>query len=121
MLDTPTPSDYIRASEKLGPLTFEQRLDVALAELREMLITKNLAYGNSALDPVRIFSDADPVEQLKVRIDDKLSRFSRGRHDGRDLEDVPGDFVGYFVLLLIAQQLERDPAQPCAARLGGDP
>jgi hypothetical protein len=38
-----------------------------------MLLSKNASYGNSALEPVRIFSKADPVEQLKVRLDDKVA------------------------------------------------
>ena len=68
----------------------------------KMLIEKNLAYGDSALDPVRIFSRATNVEQLLVRIDDKLSRFARGT-------DYPGDndiddLIGYLVLLKIAKE-----------------
>ena len=47
-------------------------------EIKAMLLEKNLSYGNSALAPLRIFSRADPVEQLNVRIDDKLSRIARG-------------------------------------------
>ena len=47
-------SDYQKAANALGALTFEQRLDIALGDLRTMLLEKNLAYGNSALDPVRI-------------------------------------------------------------------
>ena len=43
----------------------------------DLLLAKNDAYGNSALDPVRIFSRADPIEQLNVRLDDKLSRLAR--------------------------------------------
>jgi len=67
-----------------------------------MLQEKNVAYGDSALDPVRIFSKASPVEQLLVRIDDKLSRFARGT-------DYPGDndiddLIGYLVLLKIAKE-----------------
>ena len=66
------------------------------------LIEKNRAYGNSALDPVRVFSSSDNIEQLKVRIDDKLSRFMRGN-------DFPGDndiddLIGYLVLLKVAMQ-----------------
>ena len=98
---------YRTAAHALGGLTFEARLDRALDELRTMLLEKNLAYGNSALDPVRIFSAADPEEQIKVRIDDKVSRFVRGHAAG---EDVPGDLVGYFVLLLIARQIKREKA-----------
>ncbi len=47
-------------------------------EIAHMLVKKNIAYGNSALDPVRIFSKAGPREQLHVRIDDKLNRLMKG-------------------------------------------
>jgi hypothetical protein len=43
-----------------------------------MLLEKNAKYGNSALEPIRCFSRADPVEQIRVRLDDKLSRLMRG-------------------------------------------
>jgi hypothetical protein len=71
-------------------------------EIAQMLIDKNIAYGDSALDPVRIFSKSDPAEQLKVRIDDKLSRLMKGT-------DYPGDndiddLIGYLVLLKIAKE-----------------
>jgi hypothetical protein len=71
-------------------------------QIEKMLVEKNLAYGDSALDPVRIFSKATNVEQLLVRIDDKLSRFARGT-------DYPGDndiedLIGYLVLLKIAKE-----------------
>jgi hypothetical protein len=71
-------------------------------EIKDMLMQKNLAYGDSALSPVRIFSKADSIEQILVRIDDKLSRFARGT-------DYPGDndiddLVGYLILLKIAKE-----------------
>lgn len=52
------------------------------SEIAELLVAKNRAYGNSALEPIRIFARSDPVEQIRVRIDDKLSRLARG-HGGR--------------------------------------
>ena len=69
--------------------------------IAQMLIQKNIAYGDSALSPVRIFSKADPREQLHVRIDDKLSRLMKGT-------DYPGDndiddLIGYLILLKIAK------------------
>lgn len=70
--------------------------------LRDLLISKNEAYGNAALDPVRIFSKADPEEQLRVRIDDKLSRLARGQAAG---EDVVLDLLGYLILLRIARHV----------------
>lgn len=68
--------------------------------IKAFLIEKNLAYGNSALDPVRIFSSASTVEQLLVRIDDKLSRMENGFEHGQD--DTTLDLVGYLILLRIA-------------------
>jgi hypothetical protein len=67
-----------------------------------MLQEKNVAYGDSALDPVRIFSRANATEQLLVRIDDKLSRFSRGTEYPGD-NDID-DLIGYLVLLKIAKE-----------------
>ena len=64
-------------------------------EIRDMLLRKNAAYGNSALEPMRVFSKAAADEQLNVRIDDKLSRLVRGHAGG---EDVELDLIGYLML-----------------------
>jgi len=76
---------------------------VSLALLRTLLL-KNAAYGDSALNPVRIFSKADAVEQIKVRFDDKISRLSRGSDAG---EDVELDLIGYLILLRAAKERQR--------------
>ena len=84
-------------------LTQVQQMIVAECDgIKEMLLQKNAAYGNSALDPVRIFSRASSVEQINVRLDDKLSRLSRGNNAG---EDVELDIMGYLVLRRIARKL----------------
>jgi len=74
-------------------------------DLKAMLLEKNTAYGNSALEPLRIFSRADPVEQLNVRIDDKLSRIARGQEYAGD--DTELDLLGYLVLRRVARQVQR--------------
>jgi len=74
--------------------------------IRDLLIAKNHAYGDSALNPVRVFSRANPVEQILVRIDDKISRLSRGNACG---EDVEQDLLGYLVLLRIARKRAQPP------------
>ena len=71
-------------------------------EIKDMLMQKNLAYGDSALEPVRIFSKADSTEQILVRIDDKLSRFAKGKSYPGD-NDID-DLIGYLVLLKIARE-----------------
>jgi hypothetical protein len=72
-------------------------------EIKAMLIAKNKSYGDSALNPVRIFSTSDSVEQLHVRIDDKLSRITRGGSfiGDNDIDDL----IGYLILLKIAREL----------------
>ncbi len=69
--------------------------------IKKLLREKNLAYGNSAIDPVRIFSKASAEEQILVRLDDKVSRLVRGEAAG---EDVLLDLVGYIVLLRVARR-----------------
>lgn len=81
---------------------FEIKLSETITEIEQMLLEKNASYGNSALDPVRIFSKADKVEQIKVRIDDKLSRLHSGKSDLG--EDTVNDLIGYLILLKIAQR-----------------
>jgi len=72
-------------------------------EVKALLLEKNSSYGNAALDPVRIFSRAGPVEQLNVRIDDKLSRIARGSEYAGD--DTELDLIGYLVLRRVARRL----------------
>ena len=67
--------------------------------IKAMLLEKNKKYGDSCLDPLRIASKAPIDEQIRVRIDDKLSRWSRCA--GEDDEDVVADLIGYFVLLRV--------------------
>ena len=70
-------------------------------EIKDLLLQKNAKYGDSALNPVRVMSQASPVEQILVRIDDKLNRIKQG-NILEDDEDVVSDLIGYFVLLNIA-------------------
>ena len=69
-------------------------------EIAQLLIEKNISYGDSALSPNRIFAQSDNVEQLKVRIDDKLNRVknNQGFAGDNDIDDL----IGYLILLKIA-------------------
>lgn len=71
-------------------------------DIANMLCEKNRKYGNSALEPCRIFSRANAYEQLLVRLDDKLSRLKNRQND--EDEDVLMDIAGYMILLLIARE-----------------
>jgi hypothetical protein len=83
---------------------FANKVSSYLLEIRELLVSKNLKYGNSALEPLGVFSKLSAKEGLLVRIDDKLKRIKNGSLE-KDDEDVINDLVGYLVLLKI-QTLE---------------
>lgn len=83
---------------------FESEVAGVLKVVGDVLISKNAAYGDSALNPLRIFSKSNTSEQIRVRIDDKLSRLARGS-DYSD-EDTILDLLGYLVLLRISGNRE---------------
>lgn len=71
----------------------------------KFLLEKNRAYGDSALSPMRVFSTADAAEQIRVRMDDKLSRLARGSLAG---EDAELDLLGYLILLRVQQYQQNE-------------
>lgn len=79
-----------------------EKIRAACDQIKKLLLEKNAAYGNSALDPVRVFSKCAADEQLRVRIDDKLSRIARGHEYPGD--DTINDLIGYLILYKIANQ-----------------
>lgn len=76
-------------------ITVQRALDF-LDRVKVVLVEKNRAYGDAAGNPLRIFSRLQAAEGIKLRIDDKLSRISRG--DGSGDEDAILDLVGYLAL-----------------------
>lgn len=81
-------------------MTFHEQVYQVLSEITELLISKNEKYGNSALEPLGVFSQLSPEQALFVRIDDKLKRIKNGSLE-KDDEDVVNDLIGYLVLLKI--------------------
>ena len=79
----------------------ERKISGVCDDIKELLINKNRKYGNSALNPCRVFSKASAVEQLLVRIDDKLNRIMQGAGLLANDEDVINDLIGYLILLKI--------------------
>lgn len=85
-------------------MTFNEALDIELEGIKVFLIGKNVAYGNSVIEPVRIFSKTSAREQIMVRIDDKLSRIMRGTE--YDNDDTIQDLIGYLLILRIQDRIE---------------
>ena len=86
----------------------EMKISGVCDDIKELLIHKNRKYGNYALKPCRVFSKSSPVEQLLVRIDDKLNRIMQGAGLLAEDEDVVNDLIGYLVLLKIGMNDEKN-------------
>jgi hypothetical protein len=81
---------------------FAIQVEEVLDSIEKMLIEKNRKYGNSALEPLGVFSQLSAKEGLLIRIDDKLKRIKNGSLK-KDDEDVVNDLIGYLVLLKISE------------------
>lgn len=96
-------------------MTFEQGIDAVLARVRAILLSKNASYGNSAMEPLRVFSRASAIEGLCVRADDKLSRL-RTLGITREGEDTLLDLIGYLVIIYSAAFGGDDGVRPVSQR-----
>jgi uncharacterized protein (DUF302 family) len=84
----------------------EKAIVAVCNDIKSMLLEKNRKYGDSALNPLRIFSKADTFEQIKVRMDDKLNRIKNAQSD--EDEDVILDLLGYLILYRVAKSQHGD-------------
>tara|TARA_R110000824_G_scaffold325400_2_gene512317 strand:+ start:865 stop:1128 length:264 start_codon:yes stop_codon:yes gene_type:complete len=80
----------------------QNKIRKTMKEVLDLLISKNKQYGDSAMNPTRIFAKGSAEDLIRVRIDDKLNRLLQGDKSIERDEDVILDLIGYLVLLLIA-------------------
>ena len=98
--DTERNKDPWRASTAID---FSCHLDKVTEQITTLLKEKNTDYGDSALNPLNIFSKLDAVESLCCRLDDKIARISnKGIND--QTEDTVDDLIGYLLLLKMAME-----------------
>ena len=91
-------------------MTAEETINLISEEcdfVKNHLIKKNKAYGNSFADPIGIFSKLAPMEQLNVRIDDKLKRILNTNEAAKAevAEDTDLDLIGYLVLRRVLKRM----------------
>ena len=94
-----------------GQSKVQVKIVKACDSIKKLLLEKNAKYGNSALEPMRVFSNSSSIEQIKVRIDDKLSRIQNMRDKimtTSDDEDTVKDLIGYLILLMVANDQQED-------------
>ncbi|MBE9542063.1 MAG: hypothetical protein IMF01_07065 [Proteobacteria bacterium] len=93
----------------MSDLTTQDIIKLECDYIKELLLSKNREYGDSALHPIGIFSKLDAIEGIKVRIDDKLSRLSYNG-DKNIKEDTVLDLIGYLILLRVSEKVTKGEA-----------
>ena len=96
--------------------TFRLKVGKIAVKVINLLVEKNIQYGDSAFDPMRFFSDAGPDAGLRIRIDDKLSRLMRGNDTIESDIDVIEDLIGYFILLRLTMEKYPEDELPPSRR-----
>lgn len=91
----------------MSNVDYQKMIEDEFDDIKNLVLGKNKAYGNSVFEPQRVFSTSSSVEQIKVRIDDKLSRI-KTLSTNLDVseEDTVKDLIGYLVILRVAQKLK---------------
>ena len=81
-------------------MTTQNDIDILFDNFKEFLKEKNRRYGDSALNPIQVFSNESAEEQIRARLDDKLRRIKNS--DELRKNDVC-DLFGYTALLMISK------------------
>jgi len=89
-------------------MTVIELIDRECENVKQLLIAKNKAYGNSFQEPINIFSSATAQEQINVRIDDKLNRIKKGQDKENVPEDTILDLIGYLILLRVLEATDEN-------------
>jgi len=85
----------------MATMKTEYLINKIAEEVKELLLQKNKDYGDTANNPISIFSKLDSTEAISARIDDKLSRIkNKGIND--KTEDTVTDLIGYLILLKVS-------------------
>lgn len=90
-------------------MTSAELIEREYDRLKAMSLSKNKAYGDSALHPPAVFSRLKASEGIRARLDDKLARHKNAA--GAFGEAEIDDLIGYLVLLNIAERNERASAR----------
>ena len=97
--------DRVHAQDIMADAKFSKELTTTIEHIKQLLLRKNTQYGDSIFNPVRVFSKGDPIEQIRVRIDDKISRMNSSPHEY--IEDTVTDLIGYLIMYQIAMRRQR--------------
>jgi len=81
-------------------MSTQDDIETLFENFENFLLEKNRRYGDSALNPIQVFSNESAEEQIRARLDDKLRRIKNS--DELRKNDV-SDLFGYTALLMISK------------------
>jgi hypothetical protein len=108
----PTPESEVKLSdsymhahmnEALYTDTQVKLIDV-LDGMKSLLLYKNRKYGDSAINPKKVFYKGDATNSILIRLDDKIGRVMSNTDDKPRVNDV-ADIIGYCTLLLVSMNV----------------
>jgi hypothetical protein len=79
----------------------QEKISEILDSMKDLLLYKNQKYGDSAINPKKIFYKGDSTNSILIRLDDKLGRIMANTEEKPRVNDV-ADIIGYCTLLLIS-------------------
>lgn len=82
----------------------QQKIKNILDAMEDLLLYKNRKYGDSAINPKKIFYKGDSTNSILIRLDDKIGRVMSNTEEKPRVNDV-ADIIGYCTLLLISMNV----------------
>lgn len=79
----------------------QQKIHEIMGAMKDLLLYKNQKYGDSAINPKKIFYKGDSTNSILIRLDDKIGRVMSNTEEKPRINDVC-DIIGYCTLLLIS-------------------
>ena len=85
----------------------QTKIRIIMDSMKDLLLYKNKKYGDSAINPKKIFYKGDSTNSILIRLDDKLGRVMSNTEEKPRVNDVC-DIIGYCTLLLISMDVTRE-------------
>jgi len=94
---------------KMDEAPMGEAITKACMDILDLLLEKNIAYGNSALEYDSIFGNLTARDALYARINDKLARIKNNQsYQNEGMRDAIRDIIGYLTLLVVLDDNEID-------------
>ncbi|HPN95971.1 MAG: hypothetical protein BWY28_02760 [bacterium ADurb.Bin236] len=108
-------------------MTDQELIKEKMESITDLLLRKNRDYGSSFRKPGILSGALDSKSKLLVRIDDKLERLgnlleknSDGDVPNESMSDTVNDLIGYFVLVGILLDEQKQAGRPMSVIEAGE-